>query len=30
MNAALKEAGVDEVIAEIQRQYDAWKEAKNK
>ena len=25
MNAALKEAGVEEVIAEIQRQYDEWK-----
>ena len=28
MNAALKEAGVDEVIAEIQRQYDEWKKTK--
>ncbi len=27
MNAALKDAGMDDIIAEVQVQYDAWKEA---
>ena len=29
-NAALKTAGIDEVIAENQRQFDAWRAARNK